>query len=383
MDRVAGIEAVLVLRGRRLDDDFATPGEFDANAQVIALIEDLLDVTAEAIGATERLDIELDALGPHREHGALTNLGDVSDAGLDARPVAQTDLAGVAIDRLDRSVERVVFTDEVGDEIVGGFFVERRRRVDLLDHALVENSDAVGHRQRLTLVVRHEYHSDAEFLVEMLDFELHLFAQLLVERAERLVHQHQFGVENQRAGQRDALLLPARELLRIAVAVGTELNHAERARHLGVDFGVRQLAHRQRETQVVDDGHVRKQRVVLEHHADVALVRRHPVDDFTGQPDLAAGRRLEARQHHQAGRLARTRRAEQRQELAATNIEVQVTNDQIDAVVGLLNLAEGHVRRLALGSGFTALCLIHYRLLAARQETTSLGFPVSEMLTPC
>jgi hypothetical protein len=37
-----------------------------------------------------------------------------------------------------------------------------------------------------------------------------------VERAERLVHQQERGVERERAGDRDALLHPARELVWVA-----------------------------------------------------------------------------------------------------------------------------------------------------------------------
>ena len=41
---------------------------------------------------------------------------------------------------------------------------------------------------------------------------LQLLAQLQVERAERLVEQQHLGVEDERASERDALLLAAREL---------------------------------------------------------------------------------------------------------------------------------------------------------------------------
>ena len=50
------------------------------------------------------------------------------------------------------------------------------------------------------------------------DLELHLLAQRLVERAQRLVEQHDRRLEHHRAGQRDALLLPAGKLRRAAVA---------------------------------------------------------------------------------------------------------------------------------------------------------------------
>ena len=57
---------------------------------------------------------------------------------------------------------------------------------------------------------------------------LHALAQLLVERAERLVEQDQLGLEDERARQRDALLLAAGELRRPALAEPAELDHVER-----------------------------------------------------------------------------------------------------------------------------------------------------------
>ena len=46
---------------------------------------------------------------------------------------------------------------------------------------------------------------------------LHQLAGLVVERAERLVHQQHARVVGQRARQRDALLHAARQLLRVVV----------------------------------------------------------------------------------------------------------------------------------------------------------------------
>ena len=49
-----------------------------------------------------------------------------------------------------------------------------------------------------------------------------------VERAERLVHQHQRRVDGERAGEADALALPAGELRREALAVvGLEADELE------------------------------------------------------------------------------------------------------------------------------------------------------------
>jgi hypothetical protein len=57
----------------------------------------------------------------------------------------------------------------------------------------VEDGDAVRHGQRFRLVVRDVHDGHAELLVQVLDLELHLLAKLLVERAERLVHEHELG----------------------------------------------------------------------------------------------------------------------------------------------------------------------------------------------
>jgi hypothetical protein len=78
--------------------------------------------------------------------------------------------------------------------------------------------------------------------------------------------------------ERDALLLPAREFLRQALRDLRQAHHLERLLRLLARSGGRQLAHRQRERNVLLHRHVGKERVVLEHHADVALVRRAPGD---------------------------------------------------------------------------------------------------------
>ena len=179
--------------------------------------------------------------------------------------------------------------------------------------------------------------------MDVLDLVLHLLAQLLVERAERLVHQHELGLEDQRAGDRDPLLLAARELGRPAVAEGVELDHLERPAHPVPDLGFGELPDRERKGQVLANRHVREQGIVLEHHADPALVRRHVVDRLAVQDDPAMGRGLEAREQHQAGGLARARRPEQGQELATGDVEVQVLDDQALAVVGLLHVLETDV----------------------------------------
>ncbi len=79
--------------------------------------------------------------------------------------------------------------------------------------------------------------------LDALELDLHLAAQLEVERAERLVEQQHLGVVDQRAGERDALLLAAGELGRLAARELGHLHQLERVvgPRLAASFSLRRL----------------------------------------------------------------------------------------------------------------------------------------------
>jgi hypothetical protein len=77
--------------------------------------------------------------------------------------------------------------------------------------------------------VGHVDEGDAEVLLQALQEELHLLAQLQVESAERLVQQQHLGPVHERARERHPLPLAARELDRLALA---EAGEAHTPQHL-------------------------------------------------------------------------------------------------------------------------------------------------------
>ena len=97
-----------------------------------------------------------------------------------------------------------------------GALVEARGVVDLQHLAAGHDGDAVGQGQRLFLVVGDEDEGDADGALQCAQLDLHLLAQLLVERAQRLVQQQHLRLADQRAGQGDALPLAAGQLMRRA-----------------------------------------------------------------------------------------------------------------------------------------------------------------------
>ena len=81
---------------------------------------------------------------------------------------------------------------------------------DLLQPPWRHHADPVGHGERLALVVGDVDERDVGALLDRAQLGAHVLAQLEVERGQRLVEQHHLGLDRERAGNGDALLLAAR-----------------------------------------------------------------------------------------------------------------------------------------------------------------------------
>ena len=200
--------------------------------------------------------------------------------------------------------------------------IDRRRVGQLLDRAAAYHGDAIGHHQRLVLVVGDEDRSGRQLAQQALELDLHGFAQLAVERAERFVEQQELWTDRERARDRNALLLAAREHPHRALGEVPHVNEVEEAGHRRPDVLARGASRGKPEGDVFRDGEVGKERVVLKHHAHVAAVRRTRRDVLTVEPHRAGVGRKQARHDAQQRGLAATGRPEQRDELAALDAEV-------------------------------------------------------------
>ena len=161
---------------------------------------------------------------------------------------------------------------------VAGFSNTSRGGRGLLDAALVHHDDEVGERQRLVLAVRDMDEGDAELLLQAAQLGAHPHAQERVERRQRLVEQQDLRIGDQRARQRDALLLAARQLRRHALGVWRHGDELEELHRLLAPRRLVDALHLQREGDIVDAGEMREERVALEHHRRAALGRRQVGD---------------------------------------------------------------------------------------------------------
>ena len=73
--------------------------------------------------------------------------------------------------------------------------------------------------------------------------------------------------------------------------------------------------------EVLEDGLVRIEGVVLEHHRDIPIARGKPVDDLVADPDLAVRDLFETRNHAERCCLPAAGRTDEHHQLAVRDLE--------------------------------------------------------------
>src|SRR6185503_11910026 len=177
------------------------------------------------------------------------------------------------------------------------------------------------------LIVGDVDHGGLELLVEASQLGAHRDAQGGVEVGQRFVEQEDLGAAGDRAADRDALALAARELLGQALEQVLDLEHARGVADALLGVGLVGLGELEAERHVVVHVHVGVERVGLEHHRDAAPRRLDLGHALAVDVELALGDALEAGDHAQQGRLAAARRADEHAELAGLDLEVDTLED--------------------------------------------------------
>jgi len=142
-----------------------------------------------------------------------------------------------------------------------------------------------------------------------------------VQVRQRFVHQADRRLGHDRPAERHALLLPARQLRRLALQQMADAEDFHRARQPPRSFRRRHAARPQAERDVLGHGQMREQGVGLEHHRHAARGGRQMRDIAAGDFDPAATGGFQAGNDAQAGGLAAPGRPEQYGEAAGGDFQ--------------------------------------------------------------
>lgn len=292
-------------------------------------VGDVVDLAARPVVLAGRL------LGGHQQFFRAQGVGDALVFHRSGDTVADVDLAlklgagdhRVAFGIVDHfALEQVDVADELANQAAGRGFIDVDRAADLGNPAQVHDGDALGHGHGLFLIVGHHHTGHADPLDDLHQLQLHLRAQLLVQRAHRLIEQQQFWPLGQRTGQGHTLTLATGELVRLALGVLGHVHQLEHLGHAGVDLRPGHAVLLQAEGDVLRHGHVREQCVRLEHHVDRPLVGRHIGDVYAIEENAPFGGPFEAGEHAQQGGFARTGTTEQGEDLALLDFQGHIVH---------------------------------------------------------
>ncbi len=159
------------------------------------------------------------------------------------------------------------------------------------------------------------------FQPQAFEIDTHLLAGEGVERAERLVHQQQARLQQQRAGDRRALAHAARQFVRIARGEVLQPHRLQQLHRLGAERGLVGAGHFRRKQHVVDDGAPGQQHMVLKHDAHVG---RRLVAGVAEHRDLAGGCGGQPRNQPHQGRFAAARGADHGDEFPVGNRKIHL-----------------------------------------------------------
>ena len=235
-------------------------------------------------------------------------------------------LAGLAGGHL-----RVDVVDQLAERRVEPVARMLERHLDLGDHAARvrrQHEDPVAHEHRFLDVVRDDQHRldrHPALRPQVEQVGTQRLGGQHVECRERLVHQQDRRVDDERARKAHALAHAARQLARVRVFEAVETDQVDRGERTLAPLARADAERLETGFHVLQHGEPREQREGLEHHRN-AFGRT--VQRLAEIGHLAAGRLDQAGDDPQQRRLARAGTAEQPDDLAFAQRQVRIVEHQ-------------------------------------------------------
>ena len=97
---------------------------------------------------------------------------------------------------------------------------------------------------------------------------------------------------------------------------------------------------RQTESDVVEYGHLRVQRVALEYHRDLPLAGAHLIGSFPVDQEIAVGDVLKSGDHAERRGLSAAGRSDKYNELSLLNLKVEIVDGMISVGIDLIDVLQ-------------------------------------------
>ncbi len=221
------------------------------------------------------------------------------------------------------SVQNIALSDKISDKRILRFIINILRASHLLDVPIIHNNDGIRHGERFLLVMGHINEGDFKRLLYPFQLNLHLLAQLEVQRPQRFIQQQYPRMVDQRACNRDPLLLSARKLVDVAAVIPRKVYQLQHLLYTGFPFIFRYLAQLQPKLNIFKYIQMRKQCIALEHRIDIPFMRRQVVDPKSVKKNVTRLGMDKSTDRPEGCGLSTAGRAKQGNELLVTDVEIQ------------------------------------------------------------
>jgi hypothetical protein len=212
--------------------------------------------------------------------------------------------------------------------------------------------------------------------------DVHPLARHLVERPERLVHQEELGLDHERPGDRGALLHAARELPWVVAGEVAELDEVEHLARAPLTLARGHAEDFQRQLHVRLDRSPVEQHRGLEDHPVVA-VDPCPLCRLAVHLDAPARRLREVADQPQEGALSAAGRADEADELAGADGEIDVfegdrrTTADVEPLPDARDLDHRGGLRRSLGCRHSAACRLRRTSISATRTRAKKAIPTT------
>ena len=172
------------------------------------------------------------------------------------------------------------------------------------------------------------------------DFGSHLCTELCIQVGKRFVQQEDLRIPDDCTTQCNTLSLTTGHCLRLSVQQVAQVEDCSSFFYLLCDFSLRYFSQLQTECHVIEYGHVRIQRVVLENHCDVTILRSDVVYQTVTDVQFALGDFFQTSDHSQCGGLSAAGRTYQNDKFLILNFQIYIFNSFYIARIYLVNASQ-------------------------------------------